>query len=233
MAAPVPSPTVLVIASGNAGKLREFTTLLGDLRLGVPLEVRPQPQGLEVEETGTTFAENARLKAEAVARATGHWALADDSGLSVLALGGAPGVYSARYAATDAGRIERLLRELAEAAPRGGDNPDRRAHFTAALALADPAGRTVLEVEGVCEGEILPAPRGSGGFGYDPVFLVPELGLTFAEMVPEQKRQRGHRGRALAALLPRLAAVLKARGAADQGRPASPMPGVRPPATLR
>ncbi|MFM7676434.1 MAG: RdgB/HAM1 family non-canonical purine NTP pyrophosphatase [Synechococcus sp.] len=213
MSAPVPTPTVLVIASGNADKLREFTALLADPSLGVPLEVQPQPPGLEVEETGSTFAENARLKAEAVARATGHWALADDSGLSVAALGGAPGVYSARYGATDADRIERLLRELAEAAPGDGASDDRRARFTAALALADPAGRTVLEVEGVCEGEILPAPRGAGGFGYDPVFLVPELGLSFAEMDPDQKRRCGHRGRALAALLPRLAGVLGTPGA--------------------
>ena len=100
-------PTVLVIASGNAGKVREFAALLADLGL----EIRPQPEGLEVEETGQSFAENARLKAEAVARATGHWALADDSGLSVDALGGAPGIHSARYADSDTGRIARLLRE--------------------------------------------------------------------------------------------------------------------------
>ena len=100
--------TTLVIASGNAGKVREFGQLLADLGL----ETRPQPDGLDVEETGNTFAENARLKAEAVARATGCWALADDSGLSVDALGGAPGVHSARYADSDSARIARLLREL-------------------------------------------------------------------------------------------------------------------------
>ncbi len=197
----------LVIASGNAGKLREFTALLADF----PLEVRPQPQGLEVEETGASFAANARLKAEAVARATGCWALADDSGLAVAALGGAPGVFSARYAATDAARIKRLLEELAAA---GGERAarglvaDRRAAFVAALALADPSGALRLEVEGRCEGVISEAPRGVGGFGYDPVFLVPELGLTFAEMDKASKSRVGHRGRAFAALEPGLRTLL-------------------------
>lgn len=140
-------PRVLVIASGNAGKLREFTALLS----GLNLELLPQPAGLEVEETGDSFAANARLKAEAVARATGHWALADDSGLSVGALGGAPGLHSARYAASDSERIARLLREL-DAAGSPETPADRRAQFTAALALADPSGQTVLEVEGICPG---------------------------------------------------------------------------------
>ena len=193
---------VLVIASGNAGKVREFGKLLADLGL----ETQPQPQGLEVEETGNTFAENARLKAIAVARATSCWALADDSGLSVDALGGAPGVHSARYADSDSARIERLLHELAEA---GAHTPaTRSAHFTAALALANPAGDIVLEVEGICPGQILQAPRGEGGFGYDPVFFVPEAGLTFAEMPHSQKAELGHRGRAFAALKPQLRAAL-------------------------
>ena len=190
--------TTLVIASGNAGKVREFGRLLADLGL----ETQAQPEGLEVEETGTTFAANARLKAEAVARATGCWALADDSGLSVDALGGAPGVHSARYADSDSARIERLLQELRTA-------PNRNAQFTAALALANPAGEVVLEVEGICPGTILEAPRGEGGFGYDPVFFVPEAGLTFAEMSHSQKAELGHRGRAFAALKPRLQALLK------------------------
>jgi XTP/dITP diphosphohydrolase len=200
------TPTVLVIASGNAGKVREFAALLADLGL----EVRPQPEGLEVEETGATFAENARLKATAVARATGGWALADDSGLSVDALGGAPGVHSARYADSDAARIERLLEELAAAAPDDpGTHTTRSARFTAALALADPSGRVLLEVEGDCPGTILEAPRGDGGFGYDPVFFVPEAGLTFAEMPQSQKAELGHRGRAFAALRPQLQALLE------------------------
>lgn len=204
---PDPTPTVLVIASGNAGKVREFGGLLGNLGL----DTRPQPDGLEVEETGDSFAANARLKAEAVARATGCWALADDSGLSVEALGGAPGVHSARYADSDAARIERLLRELA-AANASAARANRRARFTAALALADPRGRVVLEVEGHCPGTILEAPHGSGGFGYDPVFLVPELQLTFAQMDKAQKAAIGHRGRAFAALEPQLRALLLRTG---------------------
>ena len=200
--------TTLVIASGNAGKVREFGALLADLGL----DTQPQPEGLEVEETGSGFADNARLKAEAVARATGCWALADDSGLSVEALGGAPGVHSARYADSDSARIERLLRELSDV---GASSPTARsAHFTAALALANPQGEIVLEVEGICPGTILEAPRGSGGFGYDPVFFVPEAELTFAEMPHSQKAALGHRGRAFAALKPRLKALLaEAHGA--------------------
>jgi len=223
------SPTPLVIASGNAGKIREFAALLADL----PLEIRAQPEGLEVEETGATFAENARLKATAVALASGCWALADDSGLAVAALGGEPGVHSARYAASDAERIARLLRELeavraglGKAAVAGarvrdpfppGDDPltttasviaDRSARFTAALALADPSGAIRLEVEGHCPGVILEAPRGAGGFGYDPVFLVPELGQTFAEMDKATKGLIGHRGRAFALLEPGLRQLL-------------------------
>jgi len=194
--------TTLMIASGNAGKVREFGRLLADLGL----ETQPMPEALEVEETGSTFAENARLKAEAAARATGCWALADDSGLSVDALGGAPGVHSARYADTDTTRIQRLLQELADA---GATTPSARsAQFTAALALASPEGEVVLEVEGICPGTILEAPRGEGGFGYDPVFFVPEAGLTFAEMPHSQKAELGHRGRAFAALKPQLRAAL-------------------------
>jgi len=187
----------LVIASGNAGKVREFTALLAAL----PLAIEAMPAGLEIEETGSTFAENARIKAIAVARATGAWALADDSGLCVPALGGAPGVHSARYADTDAARIARLLREL-------DGSGDRSAQFKAALALAKPNGAVAVEVEGCCPGQILEAPRGEGGFGYDPVFYVPEAGLTFAEMDKTCKGQIGHRGRAFQLVLPQLQALL-------------------------
>lgn len=189
--------TTLVIASGNAGKIGEFDQLLAPL--GFTIE--PMPAGLDIEETGTTFAANARLKAVAVAQATGHWALADDSGLSVTALGGAPGVQSARYAASDAARIARLLRELAGAV-------DRSARFSAALAVAAPDGTVALEVEGHCPGLILEAPRGEGGFGYDPVFFVPEAGLTFAEMDKALKGRLGHRGRAFSLLAPKLEQLL-------------------------
>ena len=190
MSIPHDRKRTLVIASGNAGKVREFRELLQQL----PLELQPQPEGMEVDETGLTFAENARLKALAVAKASGAWALADDSGLSVMALGGAPGVHSARYAATDPERIARLLSEL-------GDRDDRRAEFRAALCLADPSGQVLLEVEGCCAGVITSSPRGDSGFGYDPIFEVEGTSLTFAEMAPEQKRAVGHRGRAFALLL--------------------------------
>ena len=195
-------PGVLVIASGNAGKVREFSRLLA----GLGLEVRPQPAGLEVEETGSSFAENAAIKASAVARLTGCWALADDSGLCVAALGGAPGVQSARYAATDAARIARLLEELAAVSGSSGASKaeQRSAQFSAALAVADPQGKVRLAVEGHCPGVILEAPRGTGGFGYDPVFHVPEAGQTFAEMDSATKARLGHRGRAFAALEPQL-----------------------------
>jgi len=202
-----PPPTPLVIASGNAGKVREFAALLA----GFGLEIRPQPEGLEVEETGLNFVENARLKAVAVARASGCWALADDSGLAVDALAGAPGVHSARYAASDPERIARLLTALAAANQQraaAGLSPQRSARFTAALALADPSGNLRLEVEGHCPGEILETPRGSGGFGYDPVFLVPETGLSFAEMDKATKARLGHRGRAFALLEPGLRGLL-------------------------
>lgn len=201
------TPIPLVIASGNAGKVREFTALLAHL----PLAIQPQPAGLTVEETGDSFAANARLKAIAVARATGCWALADDSGLAVHALGGAPGVHSARYADSDAARIERLLTELAAAGREqtaAGLPEDRSARFSAALAVADPAGVIRLEVEGHCPGLILTTPRGSGGFGYDPVFLVPECGLSFAEMDKASKALVGHRGRAFALLEPGLRRLL-------------------------
>ncbi|WP_254938931.1 RdgB/HAM1 family non-canonical purine NTP pyrophosphatase [Cyanobium sp. Morenito 9A2] len=188
---------VLVIASGNPRKVEEIAGMLE----GLHLDVRPQPEGLEIEETGTTYAENARLKAETVARLTGQWALADDSGLEVHGLGGAPGLYSARYAASDPERLARLLRDM-------GETPYRSASFNSAMALADPRGSTVLEAEGVCRGEILTAPRGEGG-GYDPLFWVREAGLTFAQMPQHQKVRLGSRGKAARALAPDLLTLLQ------------------------
>ena len=193
----MPSRT-LVIASGNAGKIREFAGLLAHL----PVSLEPQPAGMEVDETGSTFTDNARIKALAVAQATGHWALADDSGLCVDALNGAPGVFSARYADTDQARIHRLLQEL-------GDTTNRQAHFSAALCIAAPDGAVLAEVEGRCPGVITTAARGDDGFGYDPIFEVQGTGETFAEMSTERKRQHGHRGRAFAELEPQLRQLLK------------------------
>ena len=189
----------LVIASGNAGKIREFQGLLQ----AVPVTVCPQPEGLEVEETGTTFAANARLKAQSIAAATGEWALADDSGLSVDALDGAPGVHSARYAPTDPERIARLLKALK------GSN-QREAYFCAALCIAAPDGTILLEVEGRCDGLITASPRGDQGFGYDPIFEVAGTGRTFAEMPLAEKKQHGHRGKAFTLLEPKLHQLLEA-----------------------
>jgi XTP/dITP diphosphohydrolase len=181
--------TKLVVATGNPGKLREMQAYLTDLNW-------------ELEETGDTFAANACLKASEVAKATKEWAIADDSGLQVDALGGAPGVYSARYGNTDAERIAKLLKEL-------GEESNRQAQFACAVAIARPDGVIVLTQEGICRGQILTKPRGNGGFGYDPIFYVPEKKLTFAEMTPELKRSISHRGKAIAALVPQLSTVQK------------------------
>lgn len=186
----------LVIATTNPGKVRELSRLLGPL--GVDLFL-PKDLGihLEVEETGSTFRENAELKARALAAASGRPALADDSGLCVDAIDGRPGVLSARYGGEgldDAGRRKKLLEELM-------DVPDSRrsAYFACALALA--WGRDIYFFEGRADGRILTKERGTSGFGYDPVFLDPESGRSFAELSPSEKDSRSHRGRALAALI--------------------------------
>ncbi|MBC5795886.1 RdgB/HAM1 family non-canonical purine NTP pyrophosphatase [Sphaerospermopsis sp. LEGE 00249] len=183
----------LVVATGNPGKLREMQAYLADSGWELTLK----PADLDVDETGETFAENACLKASEIAKATGKWAIADDSGLAVDALNGAPGVYSARYGNSDAERIGRLLREL-------GDTKNRQAQFICAIAVANPQGEIVLQSEGICKGEILYEIRGEGGFGYDPIFYVPEKQLTFAEMSPELKKSISHRGNALKNLVPQL-----------------------------
>ncbi|MDR9893905.1 RdgB/HAM1 family non-canonical purine NTP pyrophosphatase [Aetokthonos hydrillicola Thurmond2011] len=182
--------TLLVVATGNPGKLKEMQAYLADSGWELTLK----PEELEIEETGDTFAANACLKASQVALATGNWAIADDSGLQVDALNGAPGVYSARYGKTDSERISRLLNEL-------GDEENRGAQFTCVVAIARPDGAISLQSEGICRGEILKSPRGQGGFGYDPIFYVPDKQLTFAEMTSESKRSISHRGRAFASLL--------------------------------
>ncbi len=177
----------LVVSTGNPGKLQEMQTYLADT--GWLLSLKP-PE-LDIEETGETFAANASLKAQQTALATGKWSIADDSGLEVAALNGAPGIYSARYANTDADRIARILAEMA-------GKLDRRARFVCAVAIARPDGQIADQFEGICEGEILLAPTGSGGFGYDPIFYVPAVGLSFAEMPAATKKQVSHRGRAMA-----------------------------------
>ncbi len=158
------------------------------------IEVLPQPPDLSVEETGASYAENARLKAEAAALATGEWALADDSGVEVDALEGRPGLYSARYAPTDHERIHRLLRELDDSLYRG-------ASFVSAMALADPSGRTVAESTGICRGLILRAPQGHGP-GYDSLFWVREAGSSYARMGDHLRSRLGSRGKAARAMAP-------------------------------
>ncbi|PHV12014.1 RdgB/HAM1 family non-canonical purine NTP pyrophosphatase [Chitinimonas sp. BJB300] len=189
----------LVLASNNAGKLKEFSRLFASL----DIDIIPQGQlGVsEAEEPHITFVENALAKARHAAAATGLPALADDSGICVPALGGAPGVYSARYAGepkSDARNNEKLVATLA-------NSPDQRAFYYAVLVLVRSADDPrPLIVEGRLDGEIVAEPRGEGGFGYDPHFLIPALGKTAAELTPEEKNPISHRGRALATLLAKL-----------------------------
>lgn len=192
-----------VLATHNPGKLAEMKAILSGLGVEV---VSPAEAGVEVdvEETGTTFAENAMLKAKAICAAAGLPAIADDSGLCVDALNGGPGVYSARYGGeelNDRKRCLLLLRNL-----RG--QTTRAAHFTCAVACAFPGGDT-LTAEGRCDGAIAFAPLGEGGFGYDPVFLIPEKGKTFGQLSPEEKSAISHRGKALAAFAEKLGTYLK------------------------
>jgi XTP/dITP diphosphohydrolase len=197
----------LVLASGNPKKAAELRALLEPLgaRVLTAAEVGGLP---EVEEDRDTFAGNARKKAESAAQATGRWCLADDSGLCVEALDGAPGVRSARYAGPecdDEANKAKLLEALA-----GKPEAERGAHFVCALALAGPGGQTEVEFEGQTHGRILDAPRGQAGFGYDPLFLFTEPGLAetgraFAELTPAEKARVSHRGRALRGLAEHLA----------------------------
>lgn len=187
----------LLIATGNAGKAREFREMLGADRFAWR-DLSAYPPGDPVEETGRTFRANACLKASEYARRHGVWTLADDSGLEVDALGGSPGVLSARWAAVqgtgegDADNNATLLRQL-DAVP-----DDRRAaRFVCVLALADPTGRITLTARDTVEGRVLREPRGRNGFGYDPLFYVEPLGRTTAELPPDEKHRISHRGKAL------------------------------------
>jgi XTP/dITP diphosphohydrolase len=188
-------PTI-VIATRNNGKLREYQSLLLPLKTEI-LNLKDVSIGEEVEESGQSFAENAREKAIAYSRLTDFPVLADDSGLEVEALGGKPGIHSARYAgpaATDTDRIRKLLDELSRTSGK------RNARFVCAIALAQK-GNVLQESEGECRGIIISEPRGSNGFGYDPIFLFPDLGKTFAELTDAEKNNHSHRARAVAALL--------------------------------
>ncbi len=190
----------LLFATTNAGKLKELRGLVGDAVEVVSLkELPPVP---EPAEDGETFEANAEKKARAYAQATGLPALADDSGLCVDALDGRPGVHSARYAeGDDRARYEKLLAEL-----EGVDEEQRTASFQCALCLALPEGQVHLEV-GRCEGRILHGPLGTNGFGYDPIFFLPALGRTMAELGPEEKAAVSHRGEAFRKMRPALLAL--------------------------
>lgn len=192
-----------VLATHNPGKLREMGEILKDFGIEV---VSPKDLGItvDVEEPGTTFAENAMLKAKAICKEANLPAIADDSGLCVDALNGAPGVYSARYGGEgldDRGRYMLLLSSL-----RGA--PTRAAHFACAVACAFPNGDT-LTADGRCDGSIAYAPLGEGGFGYDPVFLLPGTGKTFGQLTQEEKSAVSHRGRALREFSEKLETYLK------------------------
>ena len=192
-----------VLATHNPGKLQEMGEILRDLGVEV---VSPAALGIpvDVEETGTTFLENALLKAKAICRAANLPAIADDSGLCVDALNGAPGVYSARYGGEgldDRGRCMLLLNSM-----RGATT--RAAHFSCAVACVFPNGDT-LTTEGRCDGSIAYAPLGDGGFGYDPVFLLPGTGKTFGQLSQEEKSAVSHRGKAVKEFAGKLETYLK------------------------
>ena len=195
-----------LLASNNKEKLAELRAILSALGF----DVIPQGEAgldLEVEETGGTFYDNAFLKAESAMRATGLAAIADDSGLMVDFLGGAPGVYSKRYGGAgldDGDRNALLLKNMAEAEQRG-------AQFVSSIVCVFPNGDTVT-AEGTCRGEILTAPRGTGGFGYDPIFHVSSVGRSMAELTPEEKNSVSHRGSALRLFAPRLRDYMRKSG---------------------
>jgi XTP/dITP diphosphohydrolase len=188
---------VLVVATGNPGKLAEFRAFLTPAGYEVS-DLSSISDATPVEETGSTFEENARLKAEGYSLRTSHLVLADDSGLEVDALGGAPGVHSARYGGpelSDQERCTRLLEKMSDV-----PEPRRTARFRCLLALAR-AGKTVATFEGRVEGVLLRAPRGDGGFGYDPIFFHPPSGRAFAELTRAEKERVSHRGQALRKLV--------------------------------
>lgn len=181
----------VVLASHNKKKMAEMRAILSDIGVEV-LSQADVGVDIEPEETGTTFEENARIKAEAILRATGLPAIADDSGLVVDALDGAPGVWSARYGGEgldDTGRWQLLLQNME-------DQTDRACRFVSVICCAFPDGTEIL-ARGACEGQVAREPRGEGGFGYDPVFWLPDLGKSMAELAPEEKNRISHRGRAL------------------------------------
>lgn len=198
----------LLVATHNLGKVVEFADMLQDLAIEW-LSLDDVGVTQDVEETGKTFRENSVLKARAYAAETGLLTLADDSGLEVDALGGAPGVYTARYGGEGLTAVQRYQKLLTDIKPV--PDPQRTARFRCVIVLAAPDGTILGESEGVCEGRIAQAPAGDNGFGYDPVFYLPQLNQTMAQLPPAQKHQISHRGLAMQAIAPRLRELLKAQ----------------------
>jgi XTP/dITP diphosphohydrolase len=191
-------PSTILIGTTNSGKVRELSELFGMLPVEL-LGLKDTAVSRDIEETGQTFSENAALKARSYAAETGLFTLGDDSGLEVRALDNRPGIHSARYGGEDLAfpeKIRLLLKELA-AIP----NADRAARFVCAMSLADPSGKVIFEAEAVCEGTLAAGPRGSGGFGYDPIFVPVGYDLTFGELDDRIKQQISHRACAAAKII--------------------------------
>ncbi|MEX2175865.1 MAG: RdgB/HAM1 family non-canonical purine NTP pyrophosphatase [Pirellulaceae bacterium] len=202
-------PRVLVLGTRNRKKLGELAELLAPWGL-ILKTLTDFPNAIEVAETGDSFAANASLKATQQARRLGHWVLGEDSGLAVDALGGAPGIYSARFSgagATDASNNRLLLEKL-----QGVPTQRRTAHYVCSAALSDPQGVVRAQSEGICRGRLRVDAAGSGGFGYDPLFEVVEWHQTFGELTPAVKAVLSHRSRAMRLLLPQLAALVASGG---------------------
>ena len=197
--------TKLLVATHNQGKVVEFADMLQDLAIEW-LSLDDVGVTQDVEETGSTFRENGVLKAKTYAAETGLLTLADDSGLEVDALGGAPGVYTARYGGAGLTAVQRYQKLLADI--KNIPDPQRTARFRCVIVLAGPDGTILGESEGVCEGRIAQAPVGDNGFGYDPVFYLPQFNQTMAQIPASQKHQISHRGLAVQAILPRLRELL-------------------------
>jgi XTP/dITP diphosphohydrolase len=194
-------PPLLVLGTRNRKKREEIVEILADLGLEFG-DLNQWPELPEVVEDGTTFEANARKKASETAQRLGHWVLGEDSGLVVPGLNGRPGVYSARYAGKQGDDEANNRRLLAELAPLPEDR--RAAYYVCVAALADPKGEVQAVTEGRCHGVIIREPRGTGGFGYDPLFLIPEYHRTFGELSARVKHALSHRARALAQLRPAL-----------------------------
>ncbi|MCI8534859.1 MAG: XTP/dITP diphosphatase [Hungatella sp.] len=190
----------IIVATGNEGKMREVRLILADLGIEI-ISMKEAGASCEIEETGSSFAENAEIKAKAVWEQTGHIVLADDSGLVVDYLGGEPGIYSARYMGEDTSyeiKNQAIIDRVAEA-----KEEERTARFVSAIAAVLPDG-TILHTEGTVEGEIAYQPAGTEGFGYDPIFYLPEYGMTSAQIPIEKKNEISHRGKALEAMKQKL-----------------------------